>query len=329
MDKQSLKLKIRSALRWIFWVLLVQFILLNISAALYAHKFTHFYNDTSVNQSNSGENIFRKTWRLFAGQRLSKSVVEEYPSFPFDTITLKTKKGLAIDSWYSKTDSVSRGTVILFHYVTMNKGRVLMEAAEFRYQGYNVMLVDFRGHGNSDGNTTSIGFRESEEVKLAYNYVAQQGEKNVFLWGASMGAVAIAKAIADYDIKPSGIILEMPFASLQSHIRGRARSIGFGGFSEKPFGFLVTCWIGIERGFNGFNFKTSSYAQKITCPVLFQSGALDHSVLKWETEKVYNAITSSHKKLVIYEQADHESFLQKDPLKWRIEVERFLTANRH
>ena len=329
MDKQPLKLKLRSAFRWIGWVLLVQFILLNISAALYAYKFTHFYNGTSLNQANPGENIFKKTWRLFAGQRLPRSVVEEYPSFSFDTVILKTKKGLVIDSWYSKTDSAARGTVILFHYVTMNKGRVLMEAAEFRYQGYNVMLVDFRGHGNSDGNTTTIGFRESEEVKLAYNYVVQQGEKNVFLWGASMGAVAISKALADYDIKPSGIILEMPFASLQSHLRGRARSIGFGGFPEKPFGFLVTCWIGIERGFNGVNFKTSNYAKKITCPVLFQSGALDLAVLKWETEKVYNAIASSHKKLVIYEQAGHESFLQKDPLKWRIEVERFLTANRH
>ncbi|MBK7561737.1 MAG: alpha/beta hydrolase [Chitinophagaceae bacterium] len=327
MDKQPLKQQLRSALRWVGWVLLVQFFLLNISAALYADKFTHFDNERSPAVSNPDENIFKKTWRLFAGQRQHKSIVEGYPSFSFDTITLTTKKGRIIDTWYSKTDSLPKGTVILFHGLTMNKSRILLEASEFRHQGYNILLVDFRGHGNSAGNNTSIGFRESEEVKLAWDYIFQQGEKNIFLWGVSLGAVTILKAIADYDIKPAGIILEMPFASLKTYLKARARAIGFRGFPEKPFAFLVTAWIGIERGFNGFNFKTYNYAKKITCPVLFQWGALDQTVGKWETEKVFNSIASSHKKLVIYDQADHESFLQKDPVKWRMETEKFLTAS--
>ncbi|MBL0131080.1 MAG: hypothetical protein IPP43_08075 [Chitinophagaceae bacterium] len=81
MDKQPLKQQLRSALRWVGWVLLVQFFLLNISAALYADKFTHFDNERSPAVSNPDENIFKKTWRLFAGQRQHKSIVEGYPSF--------------------------------------------------------------------------------------------------------------------------------------------------------------------------------------------------------------------------------------------------------
>jgi alpha-beta hydrolase superfamily lysophospholipase len=49
--------------------------------------------------------------------------------------------------------------------------------------------------------------------------------------------------------------------------------------------------------------------------------------LKSETDKVYNAIASPNKKLVIYDRAGHESLLQNDPVKWRIEVEKFLSAN--
>ncbi|MEO7923349.1 MAG: alpha/beta fold hydrolase [Chitinophagaceae bacterium] len=324
MDKQTTKQQFRSALRWIGWVLLVQFILLNISAALYAHKYTHFYDDAAPLSNDPGENVFKKTWRLFAGQRIPKSVVEEYPSFSFDTVLLETKKGLLVDAWYGKTDSAANGTVILFHGLTSNKGKILLEASEFRYLGYNVLLVDFRGHGNSEGNTTTIGYRETEEVKLAWDHVVEQGEKRIFLWGGSMGAVCIAKAVAQYELKPAGIILEMPFASLQTHIRSRARTTGFRGFPEKPFGFLVTAWIGIERGFNGFKFRTSSYAARINCPVLLQWGALDRLVLKYETDKVYQSIASPNKKLVIYENADHESFLQKDSAKWRKEVSQFL-----
>lgn len=326
MGKKSFKRKLPSILRWVLWVLLAQFILFNISASLYAYKLSHFYNDPSLRNSTPSDNVFAKTWRLFSGPRLPKSIITEFPNFAYNTVAFKTEKGIFIDSWYGKTDSVSKGTVILFHGLTINKERVLAEAYEFRYQGYNVLMVDFRAHGNSGGNITTIGVRETEEVKLAYDYVSQLGEKKIILWGSSLGAITIAKAVADYDIKPAGVILEMPFASLQSHLRARARMIGFGGFPEKPFGFFVTCWMGIERGFNGFKHQTTKYVQKIKCPVLLQWGALDMYVLKSETDKVYNAIASADKKLVIYDHAGHESFVQNDPLKWRIEVGRFLSA---
>ena len=91
------------------------------------------------------------------------------------------------------------------------------EAEEFRDLGYNVMMVDSRAHGNSGGNITTIGYCESEEVKFAKDYMQQTGEKNIFLLGVSMGAVEIVKAVSDYQLHPSGIIIEMPFLSLQSH----------------------------------------------------------------------------------------------------------------
>jgi len=327
MEKGKFRFKIPSFLRWIGWVLIVQFILINISAALYAYKLTHVYNDPALRNSKPSKNILVKTWRLFTGPRQAKSVNTETPTFLVDTVTLKTGKGIVIDAWYGKTDSVSKGTVILFHGITANKGMIINEAAEFRYQGYNVMLVDYRAHGNSGGQTTTIGIRESEEVKLAYDYVAGKGEKNIFLWGNSMGAVVVTKAIADYDLKPAGVILEMPFGSLQAHLRARARALGFQGLPEKPFGFLVTWWMGVERGFNGFKHQTASYAKKVNCPVLMQWGAGDNYVRQDETDKVFNAIASTNKKLIVYDRARHESLVQNDPVKWRIETERFLMAN--
>lgn len=327
MEKQKTRRKLPAALRWILWVLLVQFVLFNISAALYAYKFTHVYDDPSLRTKKSGSNVFTKTWRLFSGPRQPRSIITASPAFPYDTVMLKTNSGIFIEAWYAKPDSIAKGTVILFHGIMANKGMLLPEAAEFCYQGYNVMLVDLRAHGNSGGNTTTIGVRESEEVKLAYDYVQQQGEKNIFLYGSSMGAVVVTKAVANYSLRPSGVFLEMPFASLQSHIRARARGLGFGGVGEKPFGFLVTMWIGIERGFNGFKDKTTRYVKKLNCPVLMQWGAADTYVLKSETDKVYKAIASANKKLVIYDQAGHESLLQNDPAKWRAETGAFLANN--
>lgn len=325
MEKPHYKTKLRKYLRWAFWVLLVQFILFNISAALYAYKFTHIYDAPPAGGPPRKPNIITKTWRLFSGPMQTKSVISAVPLFRYDTVAFTTNDGTAIDSWYARHDSASKGTVLLFHGLLVNKSAVVAEASDFFAQGYNVLLTDFRAHGNSGGHTTTIGIRESEEVKLAFEYIKGQGEKTIILYGISMGAVAASKAIADYDLKPAAVILEMPFASLQSHIRARARAQGYQGGIIKPFSFLVTFWIGTERGLKAFKHQTVNYVSKINCPVLMQWGAMDNYVLVDETQKVYDAIGAKQKKLVVYPGAGHESLLLHDPEKWRREVEGFLS----
>ena len=139
-----------------------------------------------------------------------------------------------------------------------------------------------------------------------------------------MGAVTVAKAISDYRLKVSGIMLESPFASIQSHLEARARLLGFPG---QPFAFLTTFWIGVERGFNGFGAKTCKYAKNIECPVLVQCGSKDDYVLKWEINAVFDAIASPDKKLIIYKDAFHESLITRDPALWNKEVKTFLANN--
>lgn len=308
-------------LKWIGRVLIVQLILINISAAFHAYRFTHYYDDDKVrNQASSKGKPFLRTWRLMTGKKLPKSLIENYPVIPYDTIQLTTSKGVKLEAWYMKADS-AKGTVILFHGLSSNKGNVLNEAYEFQSMGYNTMLVDIRAHGNSEGVANSIGYKESEEVKLAYEYVSKNGEKNIVLWGMSLGAVIISKAIWQYDLRPQKIILEMPFDRLQDHLRARAKITGFPG---EPFGFIVTFWTGIEQGYWGFGHKTNKYVQKISCPVLLQWGNADEYVSKNETEKIFKAIGSSEKQWVVYEGAGHEPLLGANESLWQKSVSDFL-----
>ena len=62
------------------------------------------------------------------------------------------------------------------------------------------------GSGGSEGNETTIGYKEAEEVKSCYDYVAGQGEKRIFLFGTSMGAAAILKDNERLPINPCGYI---------------------------------------------------------------------------------------------------------------------------
>ena len=308
-------------LKWIGSVLIVQLILINISAAFHAYRFTHYYDDDKIrNQKSSQGKPLLRTWRLMTGRKLAKSLIQYYPTIPYDTVQLTTSSGIKLEAWYMKADS-AKGTVILFHGLNSNKGNVLAEAFSFLSFGYNTMLVDIRAHGNSEGIANSLGCKESEEVKLAFEHVLKKGEKNIVLWGMSLGAVIIAKAIWQYDLQPQKIILEMPFDKLQDHINARAR---VGGFPGEPFGFFVTFWAGAEKGFWGYGHKTSRYAKKINCPVLLQWGNNDEYVLKKETERIFASIASPKKKLEIYQGAGHTPLLAYDETKWEQTVIDFL-----
>lgn len=310
--------------KWIVRVLLFQLILINLSAAFHAYRFTHYYDDDRIrNQRSSQGKPLLRTWRLMTGRQLAKSLIRYYPAIPYDTVQLTTKNGLKLEAWYMKADSAI-GTVILFHGLNSNKGNVLTEAFEFNSLGYNTMLVDMRAHGNSEGVVNSLGHKEAEEVKLAFEQVSKMGEKNIVLWGMSLGAVMISKAVGQYDLQPNKIILEMPFNRLQDHINARAKNSGFPG---EPFGFFVTLWAGIEQGYWGYGHKTSEYVKKIDCPVLLQWGNNDEYVSKKEIDKIFASINSTGKRLEIYEGAKHGPLASMHEAKWVEAVSNFLKNN--
>ena len=111
--------------KWIGNVLLVQLILINISAALHAYRVTHYYNDDKIREQRSSQGkLFLRTWRMMTGRKLPKSLIRYYPTIPYDTVQLTTNNGIKLEAWYMKADS-AKGTVILFHGLNSNKGNVL------------------------------------------------------------------------------------------------------------------------------------------------------------------------------------------------------------
>lgn len=310
-------------LRRILRILFLLFILLNIVAAIHAYKFTHFYPDKEITVKKPEEmNAWDKTKAILFGINYPKSKNTIAQDSGVQTINLKTSDGLSIESWYDSVRS-AKGTVILFHGHGSSKSKILMEANAFQSMGYNTLLIDFRAHGGSEGRVCTIGFKEAEEVKLAYDYVQSKGEKNIILWGISMGAAAITSAVHQFKLAPQKIILEMPFGTLKHAVEGRLKTMGL---PKEPFASLLTFWGGTEQGFWAFNYKPNEYASEIRCPVLLQWGALDARVTRAETESIFNKLTVSNKKLVVYENAKHESLCKHDNPTWRKEVANFLRS---
>ena len=316
--QQAKTKKFRLYLKWFLWIVIAQIVLANISASIYAYKFTHFYNAPSTHISS--QNIFHKTWKLFVGPKFYKNTNEPEPSFAYEAVQLKTSEGIFIDAWYSKTDS-SNTCVIFLHGYSANKSFLESEAAIFKQWGYSVLLLDLRGHGKSGSNSTSFGMKETDELEKACAFAKQKGNSKIILYGVSLGSGICLKAVADGKIQPNAVIADVPFKNLHYHFKARARILGF---PSEPFAALTTLWIGIEKGHNGFRYDISSYAKKVNCPVLMEWGEKDSLVMREETESIFNNLPSKNKKLVIYTEGGHGAFLAEDPISWKREIKAFL-----
>ncbi|MDP4283842.1 MAG: alpha/beta fold hydrolase [Bacteroidota bacterium] len=305
----------------LIWTFLIFFILINFISATNAYKFTHFYNPGEVVIKPESK---KTTWDhvtdiIFGKDYIKKKNIPIPDSF--SKVIITTKDQIKLEGWYNKANNPI-GSVALFHGYGDNKTDILEEGKSFLNMGFNVLLLDFRGQGSSGGNTCTIGYSEAEDVKLGYNFLKAKGEKNIVLWGISMGAASITHAIDEYHLQPSKVILEMPFATMENAVEGQLRTMHLPG---EPLGVLLAFWGGIEHGFWAFNVNPDEYVKNIHCPVLMQVGLHDERVTPKEREEIFENLRQP-KRLVIYNNSGHESLCKKEHLKWLASVSAFLNS---
>jgi uncharacterized protein len=305
-------------LKRIGYTVLVLFVMLNIMVIFHAWQFTHFYPDAPKIDLKS-LSMGQKIKMVMFGYQFPKSLVTQTPTDPFEPVTLTVDGDLKISGWLQRSDS-SKNAVILFHGHGSQKGSLLDQAAFMRTLGYSTLLIDFRAHGESDGTTCTVGYNEVEEVNAAYQFMKEKEFDKIAMFGSSMGAAAVIKAVRDSQLPVDKLILEMPFGSLPDAVKGRMRIMGL---PVSPLGEMLTFWGGVEHGYWAFNYSPCDYATDLKMPVLLQWGDQDPRVQRHETECIYNNIPGE-KRLVVYEGAGHQSLYKFSPEKWEGEVTQFL-----
>jgi uncharacterized protein len=303
-------------------ILLLFFVLLNVMVAFQAYRTTYFYEQGEVPfQKFTDKTLSEKISTAILGAKVSKRTMVEKPANPFEVVKLTDSEGYVLEGWYVPAKN-PKGTVVLFHGHASSKSSIVWEADYFHELGFNTFAVDARSHGNSQGNVCTVGFKETEGIKLAYDWVRAKGEKNLIFWGASMGAAMITKAVPEYDLKPQKIILDCPFASMHDAVRGFLRNMKI---PNTPLSEMLMFYGSIQRGYWAFDYKPEEYAKNIkNIPVLHQWGRKDVRVQQYETDLIFKNLGSENKQLVVYEESGHESFCKKENLKWAGVMKDFL-----
>jgi alpha-beta hydrolase superfamily lysophospholipase len=309
--------------------LLAGFALLNVLAYRHAWSMTHFIaanrrtRRTDKLRRDGAALSFVERMRLavkgVALERPREEISPEDVGLAYEVHAYNGAEG-RLAAWHIP-QAHSIGRVVLFHGYLGCKARLLPETRALHELGYACFLVDFRGCGDSDGQRTSIGYHEADDVIRTAAYVREQWPNDpLILFGQSMGAAAVLRALSRRAVEADAVVLECPFDRALSTIQARFASTGLPSF---PAAQLLVFWGGALHGYNGFDHNPAEYARRVTCPVLLLHGLADERVSSGQIQSIYRNLAGP-KHLHFFEGVGHQSYAAIRADEWKTCIGRFL-----
>ena len=300
------------------WGIALGFVLLNIVVYNHAYQFTHFADEKGQRVKPEDLSFGKKIKVIFTGVDNPKPVNDKLPNKPFEMVAIEGD--VRLKGWLIEVDN-SKGVVVLFHGYSGSKSGLVAYAEEFNKMDFSTLLIDFRGSGGSEGRQTTIGFKEAKDVKATFDFIKNKfPNQEIILFGTSMGAVSIMKAVADLGVQPNKIILECPFGTMRQTVKKRFEAMNLPSF---PLADMLMFYGGIQTGFNPYKHKPMEYAKDIKISTLLLYGKQDARVTLEETEGIYESL-SGQKELVILENSGHENYLNNDKKDWLSSIKKFI-----
>ena len=192
-------------------------------------------------------------------------------------------------------------------------------AKPYSETGFNVLVVDSRAHGYSDGEYITVGFEESKDALAWAGFLNKSFEINTIVFhGICIGAAGGMFAITSPDCPEcvKGLVTEGMFAnfgeSMKNHLIERKRL-------HFPVMQCIDFWF---RKYTGHSMKIGpiDVISGMTKPILMIQSKKDKYSTVENAKKMFDLCPSSEKKLVLYEMGDHSMLRITDTEKYDKEV---------
>lgn len=144
--------------------------------------------------------------------------------------------------------------------------------------GHNLLLIDERAHGRSEGRTITFGIQERWDADSWVRYAVERfgADTEIILYGVSMGAATVLMAAGlDLPENVKGIIADCPYSSPRDIIRKVAKDMHMSDRLSWPF-----VKIG-GRVYGGFDLDETDAARAVKqakVPILIIHGESDSFV---------------------------------------------------
>ena len=178
-------------------------------------------------------------------------------------------------------------------------------AEPYRKAGYNVLVIDNRAHGESDGVLSSLGCREYRDIlnwaKLLHDTL---GNDTVFLHGICIGCstalyTLTSKDCPDYLVGMAAEGMYRTFAvSLTKHFEERNKPMF-------PLGYITMFYLWLFAGANVLTDGPYKRIRKMQKPLLMLHSREDPYSVPQYAQELYDSCPSKQKRLVWFPHGGH------------------------
>ena len=223
-----------------------------------------------------------------------------------EDISFTSFDGTRLHGWWLEA-AKDAPTVVMIHGVSKNRTDVLRAALTLRQAGFNIALLDGRGHGHSEGTHITYGFYERRDIEMLMDWLVEHKsiiKEKIGLAGESMGA-AIALQVAAYNEWIRCVWADSPFASLS-----RVSDEFIQNATGLPASVLIPLMWSAKRvanyrgKFEVEAIEPARLAGQIKCPVFLIHGTADQVISVEHSREIYKTLTVE-KELWIVEGVRH------------------------
>ena len=140
-------------------------------------------------------------------------------------LTFKSRDGLTLFGRF--VPGRNHATILLIHPLGSSNDNMLIYAEFLANAGYGVFMIDLRAHGSSDGDTSTFGLREAEDVAGAVDYLLSRLDVNgqkIGALGISLGAQAALRGALKTDCLRALVLEGLGPVTLSDH-GGKPKSL--------------------------------------------------------------------------------------------------------
>ncbi|WP_404819572.1 alpha/beta hydrolase [Levilactobacillus mulengensis] len=286
----------------------------------------YFYNMTMA----SGKKAFVATSTKLKRTDPLYDAKKWYQTVPKQRWTEKAAgANLKLVADYVPAAKTTKKTVVLVHGFGSDKEAMGGYVAMFHKLGYNTLIPDTRGQGQSQGKVISYGYYESKDyLKWVNQVIAKQGQQSqVVLFGVSMGgATTMMTSGLKTPSQLKAYIEDCGYTDAQAEITYQAKQM-----YNIPYWPLVPMTSTVARIKAGFHFKDANALAAVKRnhkPMLFIHGGADTFVPTRMVYQVYRA-DAGPKELLVVPGAKHAAALSHAPALYTKTVKAYLAKYIH
>lgn len=245
------------------------------------------------------------------------------PDFPAEDWTLDSFDGLKLHAKKFTPSESSDRWAILIHGYGRDGTFAYDYAEEYLRRGWNVLIPDLRGAGQSEGQYITMGALESRDVVLWIDKLP--ADAKIVLHGVSMGA---ATALLTAALEPRNLIAvveDCGYTSAYEMFTAQVDKIF--GLPEYPIMPLADIVCKFKTGVSISDAAPLAVVNRIKVPVLFIHGDADTLVPFEMMNRLYDACAAPKDKFVV-EGAGHADAKSKNPAAYFDKVFAFIDAER-